>query len=254
MIADRLRSTFNASLMAMACLALFMPCAYSHDLKVCKTSDPVGPVSGSFRFTVGDYTFDVGVGYCHTISAIGTGTFNVIEKATPNTIVSAIVVSGAGTAISTDTTTRSATVTVVEGGTTTVTFTNRATVNGRFTGGGSIFTSSGVRVTHGFELHCSTTQSPNNLEINFAQNSFHLTSLTSVACSYDTTTGVATITGTGTGLYNGAPGASIAFTFTDAGEPGTSDFASYVITDASGTVLNASGDLTFGNQQFHPAH
>jgi len=35
---------------------------------------------------------------------------------------------------------------------------------GRMTGGGSIFTDTGMRVTHGFELHCDATREPNNLE------------------------------------------------------------------------------------------
>src|SRR5204863_311289 len=32
-----------------------------------------------------------------------------------------------------------------------------AVLAGRMNGGGSVFTSAGVRVTHGFELHCKTT-------------------------------------------------------------------------------------------------
>ena len=251
---DRLCSTFGTCLFALACAALTTSHALGHNLKVCKKSDSVAPVSGSFRFLVGSYKLDISVGYCETIKAIGAGTFNVIEEAAANTVVSSIVVTGSGTALSTNLATRSVTLTVVEGGTTVVTFTNRATVQGRFTGGGSIFTSSGERVTHGFELHCSTMQRPNNLEINFGKNKFKLTDLTSIACSYDSNTGVATMTGTGTGSYNGVAGASISFTFTDAGEPGTDDVASYVITNANGTiVLDASGTLTHGNQQFHPA-
>ena len=124
---------------------------------------------------------------------------------------------------------------------------------GRFTGGGSIFTESGERVTHGFELHCSTTETPNNFEVNFGSNRFHLENLTSVGCSLNPATGVATISGTGTGRYNGAAGATLSFTFTDAGEPGRlTDFASYLLTDAGGgVVLSASGLLDSGNQQFH---
>ncbi len=127
-----------------------------------------------------------------------------------------------------------------------------ATLQGRFTGGGSIFTSAGVRVTHGFELYCSLSQGPNNLEINWAGNRFHLDQLTSVSCSL--VNGVPTITGTGTGTYNGQPGATITFTFNDAGEPGrNTDFASITIKVGSTTVLQASGLLDSGNQQFHPA-
>src|SRR5439155_747465 len=43
--------------------------------------------------------------------------------------------------------------------------------------------------------------------------------------------------GIGTGKFDGAAGATIRFTLTDAGEPGTSDTAAYSISDASGTVV-----------------
>jgi hypothetical protein len=60
---------------------------------------------------------------------------------------------------------------------------------------------------------------------------------------------------TGTGLYNGTSGYTIAFTFTDAGEPGTADLADYLITGPGGTIiLDTAGLLDKGNHQFHPAH
>src|SRR5882672_5886748 len=59
---------------------------------------------------------------------------------------------------------------------------------GRMTGGGSVFTTDGTevqtgdRVTHGFEIHCGaengTIPLPNNLEINWSGNRFHLDYLT----------------------------------------------------------------------------
>jgi hypothetical protein len=52
----------------------------------------------------------------------------------------------------------------------------------------------------------------------------------------------------GTGHCNGIA-ANIEFTFTDAGEPGTADTATYAIT--GGCTLSASGLLTFGNHQAH---
>jgi hypothetical protein len=187
-----------------------------------------------------------------TLASVGAGQFTVIEQPTTGTAVSSIAVNPTGNLVSFNLAAGSVTVTVVEGRTTTVTFTNRTVVTtGRFTGGGSIFTATGVRVTHGFELHCSTTSLPNNLEVNFDANRFHLDALTSVTC-FVSPTGVATITGTGTGSYNGVSGATIAFTLTDAREPGTSDVATYLITDVSGNVvLSAPATLTFGNQQFH---
>jgi hypothetical protein len=146
---------------------------------------------------------------------------------------------------------------VLPDSTITVTFTNATTavpIQGRFTGGGSIFTRTGERVTHGFELHCSINDTPNALEVNVGANNFHLDNLVTVICTLNPLTGVVTITGNGFGSYNNVPGAKIDFTFTDAGEPGTLDFASYVIGDPTGIQLSASGFLDKGNQQFHPAH
>lgn len=245
-----------SAIVAVLLVIAFTPAvAQAHALQICKLSDPTSPVTGTFSFTVSGQssTVSVAVGDCFTIANIGEGQFTVTEQPTAGATVSSITVDPISSLVSVDLATGSVTVTIGTGDTITVTFTNRAVVStGRFTGGGSIFTSAGVRVTHGFELHCSTTSTPNNLEVNFAANRFHLDALTSVSCSVNPVTGVATITGTGTGSYNGVPGATITFTFTDAGEPGRSDVASYVITDASGNVvLNASGTLTFGNQQFH---
>jgi len=131
---------------------------------------------------------------------------------------------------------------------------------GRMTGGGSVFTAAGVRVTHGFEIHCDVSQSPNNIEVNWGggQN-FHLTSLTSAQCVDDPSiianppnAGFDTFIGAGTGTFNGVAGAHIQFTFTDAGEPGTKDSATIKITDAGGNVvLQVSGLLDKGNQQAH---
>src|SRR5258706_4560319 len=66
-----------------------------------------------------------------------------------------------------------------------------AWMQGRMTGGGSIFTDSGIRVTHGFELHCGpeppgAIPGPNNLEINWdSGNHWHLDNLTLADCSSD---------------------------------------------------------------------
>ncbi len=136
------------------------------------------------------------------------------------------------------------------------------------TGGGSVFREGdGVevvvqgpkigRVTHGFELRCEGR--PNSLEINWDGNRFHLEDLTSAVCTdsplitpnppdalFDT------YTGTGNGRYNGVSGATAEWVFTDAGEGGSGDTASILITDAGGNVvLEVSGYLTFGNHQAH---
>lgn len=134
---------------------------------------------------------------------------------------------------------------------------------GRMTGGGSVTATTGTtttKVTHGFELHCDATKSPNNLEVNWGSgNKFHLTSLTSAFCFNDPTfapnppvAGFDTYIGKGTGALNGVAGATASWTFTDAGEPGTNDHAIIVVKDSSGTtVLAVSGSLNHGNQQAH---
>jgi hypothetical protein len=136
-----------------------------------------------------------------------------------------------------------------------------AGATGRMTGGGSVFTPNGTRVTHGFELHCDVTDVPNNLEINWPPaNNFHLDVLASAVCTNNPLIHQAppnapfnTFMGTGTGKLNGVPGASIVFTLVDAGEPGTKDTAAYVIKDSGGnTVLTVpTAFLTNGNQQAH---
>jgi hypothetical protein len=132
------------------------------------------------------------------------------------------------------------------------------TVTGRMTGGGRI---EGTAVSHGFELHCNLNDLPNNLEVNWGHgNSFHLEAVTSAACTDDPSitpdppaAQFDTYRGSGTGRYNGAPGATAEWTFTDAGEPGRNDTATIVIKDASSTVvLSATGHLRSGNHQAHP--
>jgi hypothetical protein len=152
----------------------------------------------------------------------------------------------------------------------------------RMTGGGSIFLPAGaipgegVRVTHGFELHCTPSPEANNhLEINWGKsnNHFHLLSLDVVTCDKIGNPAPPPATadlgnrmiGVGTGRFSGTfngtryqnVSATVSFTLTDFGEPGTSDTAKYLITlnDGTGTVvLDTVTDinLTFGNHQVHP--
>jgi hypothetical protein len=140
---------------------------------------------------------------------------------------------------------------------------------GRMTGGGSIICPDVGRVTHGFELHCGTGTNPegsnppvpNNLEINFSNGDhFHLTSLSVANCSDNPSIGPAppqagfdTMVGSGTGTFNGDP-ATISFTLSDAGEPGTGvDVASFTITAGGNTVLQCTNYLEGGNHQAHRA-
>ncbi len=128
---------------------------------------------------------------------------------------------------------------------------------GRMTGGGSVFKGD-MRVTHGFEIHCDLKK-PNNIEVNWPGNKFHLTELTSAVCTDDPAIDPKppnapfdTFTGKGTGKLNGKSGAKIEFVFTDAGEPGTKDKATIKIRDsANKLVLEVSGFLNKGNHQAH---
>jgi hypothetical protein len=142
---------------------------------------------------------------------------------------------------------------------------------GFMTGGGSIQCGDVGRVTHGFELHCvvpeeNLSPGPNNLEINWGGgNNFHLTALTTCVCSDDLliqpkppSAPFDRMEGTGTGLLNGVPGATISFILTDAGEPGAGvDKAGFVIKDAKGNVvLNCPPQFLNqgGNHQAHKAN
>jgi hypothetical protein len=132
--------------------------------------------------------------------------------------------------------------------------------SGWMTGGGFIITPDGLRVSHGFELHCAASDPRQNLEVNWGKgHHFHLTGVSSVACndlpginSGKPAAGFNTIAGVGVGLYDEQGGAVVEFTFSDAGEPGRSDTVGIIVYDADGNVvLNASGPLRGGNDQAH---
>ncbi|HZN64593.1 MAG TPA: SdrD B-like domain-containing protein [Tepidisphaeraceae bacterium] len=162
-------------------------------------------------------------------------------------------------------------------------------IEGRMTGGGSVFLGAGMiggpvgtRVTHGFELHC-TTEANNRLEINWGKpknSHFHLLELTEVEC-LDTAiiqnppdAPIDTLIATGVGRFSGAFGganyrkapATVEIVFRDGGptrgEPGIYDVASYKVTvDGGPVVLNTDGTdgdtvpdellLDRGNHQAH---
>jgi uncharacterized repeat protein (TIGR01451 family) len=121
-------------------------------------------------------------------------------------------------------------------------------------------------VTHGFELHCNRTFSPNMLEVNWLGNQFHLERVDNVLCqdNYGPTKappeppGPSTDTyiAQGTGRYNGECGATVDFILTDQGEPGTKDQIVLMrIWDKNGTpVLDIESplNLKIGNHQWTP--
>ena len=123
----------------------------------------------------------------------------------------------------------------------------------RMNGGGSF----GI-ATHGFELHCSAQQGPNNLEVNWGNgNKFKLDQVLTAAFSTDSSISQAmpsapfnTYKGTGAGKVNGTTAASVEWTFTDGGEPGTRDRATIVIKGRTGNVImTTTGYISNGNQQ-----
>ena len=133
--------------------------------------------------------------------------------------------------------------------------------DGRMTGGGSVYTDAGTRVTHGFELHSAINFGPNNLQVNFDRNSFHLEQLTAIRQFDDPNLNPLprpayfdTVIGEGLGRFNGQSGYRVWFEFTDNGEPGKKDFARIEIRDPNGNlVLFVAGNLNNGNHQAHPA-
>jgi hypothetical protein len=137
---------------------------------------------------------------------------------------------------------------------------------GRFTGGGHVTQEPEGKITYGLTIHCDLILS-NNLEINWGSNNgpgannFHLNiHETTVECS-DTIPNPSqpppaapldTLTGTGTGTFNGVSGFSITFTFIDGGEPGGDDQIAFVITGPGGVVLNVpTTTVSGGNLQAH---
>lgn len=138
---------------------------------------------------------------------------------------------------------------------------------GRMTGGGSFFVGD-QRITHGFELHCSTNDGglnppgANNLEINWSGNHFHLENLIFSVCSTDDSlspnppaAGFTTLDAAGTGTYNNSETCYANWRFTDYGEPGSSDLVVRLRINCpnSGIVLDVASPtpLTFGNHQAH---
>jgi hypothetical protein len=133
--------------------------------------------------------------------------------------------------------------------------------DGRMTGGGRLDTE--LLVTHGFELHCNIEDEPNNLQVNWqdetGENHFHLESLGYVNCfdnpNIDPKPPVADfdlLESFGYGKLNNEDGAKIYFRLTDAGEPGVDDYARFKIQDPDDNiVLDVIGNLEHGNHQAH---
>ena len=143
-------------------------------------------------------------------------------------------------------------------GSTTVSCPVQTSTEGFMTGGGQM---NQFQASHGFNLGCNTGSNHNNLEVNWASgNKFHLESISSVTCYLDPNlpapnppnAGFNTLVLSGTGKYNNQDGATIQIILTDAGEPGTSDQASMLVSIGGSIVLNIIfANLATSNQQAH---
>ena len=159
---------------------------------------------------------------------------------------------------------------------------------GRMTGGGSVFypknaaaliagkKEGNVRITHGFELHCTDVGLPNRLEVVWhdGADAFHLETLTSAKCTQVSNppdqeqpeSYFDTFEGEGFGRINSNPSAlyRIKFKLTDHGEPAGKDLtpnsldtAEFEVTNTSNTqnplFLSSYGSkpLEQGNHQAH---
>lgn len=135
---------------------------------------------------------------------------------------------------------------------------------GRMTGGGAQIDVGVAKITRGFTIHCDLTLS-NNLEINWADNKWHIDKpLTAATCTDDPNIDQApprapfdTFVGEGYGRLNGVDGSFVRFTFVDAGEPGRNDYAAIQIwapgadPSVDPPYLDIGGNLTHGNIQAH---
>ena len=104
---------------------------------------------------------------------------------------------------------------------------------------------------------CNDDRFP-DLKVEFGTNKFVLKAYSSPLTCLDTpisegqpNAGFDTIYGQGTGTLNGVSGATIRFTFTDAGEPGRADTAEFLITAPNGSIAYDGGALDGGNHQAH---
>jgi hypothetical protein len=111
-----------------------------------------------------------------------------------------------------------------------------------------------VYLTHGFELHCQPDSGPNNLEVNWQGNRFHLEELERADCNDDGSRNepppsqatkqngpgptLDVYSGSGFGRVNGECGAFAEWVFDDNGDPGRADhIVALEITDADGNIV-----------------
>jgi hypothetical protein len=131
------------------------------------------------------------------------------------------------------------------------------------TGGGNITEGRGRNAvpfsTHGFIIRCDGSFAQFQYNDHTNGGNFHLEDVTSVVCidkdlgPQPPATDFDTLVMTGTGTWNGVPGATVVVTMTDQGQPGTNDTFDIVVTVVGEIqpVSAISGNLTVGNHQAH---
>lgn len=139
-------------------------------------------------------------------------------------------------------------------------------VQGRMTGHGHEFNvtdSNGVtwnKVQWEFRNTVCNEQRFPDLKVEFGRNKFILTGYTSgptcvqrfgAGAEGQPRAGFDTFWGSGTGTLNGVPGASATFEFSDLGEPGRGDLATFTIIAPDGSIAYSGGALDGGNHQAH---
>lgn len=106
---------------------------------------------------------------------------------------------------------------------------------------------------------CNERRFP-DLKVEYGRNKFILTEyLTGPTCvrkfgagaEGSPRAGFDTFWGSGTGTLNGVRGASITFEFSDLGEPGRGDLATFTILAPDGSIAYTGGALDGGNHQAH---
>jgi len=114
-------------------------------------------------------------------------------------------------------------------------------------GGGTQFTSTGMQVNYGMDLHCDASIQPNYLQATWGNgNVFVMQNMTDGSCiglPFNTHSGA------GAGTINGEGGATVQWTFLDAGQPSVwNDSGRIIVRNAAGeTVLEVSGKIWAGS-------
>lgn len=139
-------------------------------------------------------------------------------------------------------------------------------IQGRMTGHGHEFNvtdSNGVtwnKVQWEFRNTVCNQQRFPDLKVEFGRNKFVLTSYTTgptcvrrfgTGAEENPVAGFDTYWGSGTGTLNGVAGASATFEFSDLGEPGRGDLATFTILAPNGEIAYSGGALDGGNHQAH---